>query len=155
MSLDNEALKRLPPDERIRKLRELEEESKKDLVDADKLIKESFEELRRDRVVEDTDVPESGPVDITHLFSEEEAQQVIEKAAPEVENQVKYLVEKDYETLKELSSEPMDAYNMHKVEEISERLDTVDPHLLTKNVAHQLVASKGILYNIKKYSGLE
>lgn len=44
-----EELKKLPPQERVRKLKELEEQRKKELIEAEKLLKSSMDELDRQR----------------------------------------------------------------------------------------------------------
>jgi len=47
-----EKIKKLPPEERIRKLKELEEKRKKELTEAEKLIKASIEEASEDEARE-------------------------------------------------------------------------------------------------------
>lgn len=66
-------LKRLSPQERIRKLKELEEERKKEIEEAEKLIKESNVEIEEERKeLERIPIPQLKAVDIQGLFTVEE-----------------------------------------------------------------------------------
>ncbi len=58
-------LKKLSPEERIRKLKEIEEKSKKEIVEAQKLIKQSAEEIEEKKKFEEK-------VPIPQLIAEEE-----------------------------------------------------------------------------------
>lgn len=62
---------RLSPAERIRRLKELEEQKKKEIEEAEDLIKESMSEMRRDEIIRDMPPPKMRGVDITKLWDEE------------------------------------------------------------------------------------
>lgn len=68
-----EELKKLSPEERIRKLKEIAEKDKKEIEDAQKLIKQSEAEIEKDmRMKEQIPIPQVKAVDISELFTEEE-----------------------------------------------------------------------------------
>jgi len=166
--INKEELMRLSPEERIRRLRQLEEERKKEIEDAQKLIRESEGQIERDRSLEDVEVPEAPSVDISKLFGAEEKETlegaVEEAPQPEMEGEhLRYQVQQDYEALKELQEgminntvNPYDAAN--QVNEIEERLNTINYQQAkqeSKEVADQLVASRNVIQMIKKYGGIE
>jgi hypothetical protein len=73
-------LKKLSPEERIKKLKELEEKSKKEIEKAQKLIKESEEEIAIEQKLKDVEIPDSEEIDVTKLFKKEESlEETVEK----------------------------------------------------------------------------
>ena len=70
--VDDDELKKLPPAERIKKLKEIEKENQKEIDKAEKLIKKIEDELKTDGLARAT-VPLLEEVDITKLFGEEES----------------------------------------------------------------------------------
>jgi hypothetical protein len=62
-------LKKLSPEERIAKLKEFQEKGKEEIAEAQKMIRESEEQIESLREVP---IPEIKAVDIEHLFSPEE-----------------------------------------------------------------------------------
>lgn len=69
-------LKELPPEERIKKLKELEQQKKKEIEDAQKQIKESESELsERQKVKEKIPIPEVAAADLKELT--EQAQEIV------------------------------------------------------------------------------
>ena len=160
-SLDK--IKKLPAKERVKKLRALETKHKKDLDDTAKLLKLSIEEERRDNVIERVEVPEPQRVDISDLFRSDKdtLEAVISRAVPETadENTVKYELQLDYQILTKLDTE-MDRYKLQKtvnqvqgrVNELAQRMDYAN---VSKGVADQLVATRNVLYSMKKRAGLQ
>ena len=64
----DDKLKNLPPEERIKKLKELEEKKKKEIAEAEKLIKESEKEMTgRDEWLRKVPIPEVGKEDFIGL----------------------------------------------------------------------------------------
>src|SRR3990167_5553452 len=64
-------LKNLPPEERIKKLKELEKQRKKEIEEAQKVIKDSEEELTARRKWTDrVPIPEMGQDDFANLSAE-------------------------------------------------------------------------------------
>jgi hypothetical protein len=71
MSLSD--LKKLSPEERIRRLKEIEEKSKKEIMEAERLIHESEEDIKqRDDALRDIPIPQLTAVDAHQLFNPEE-----------------------------------------------------------------------------------
>ena len=65
-------LKKLSPKERIKKLKELQEKDKKEIEEAQHLIRESEEQAAREEETEKIPIPQLKAVDIEALFSPEE-----------------------------------------------------------------------------------
>jgi len=66
-------LKKLPPEERIRKLKEISEKGKKEIEEAQKAIKDSEDEAEENaELLRKVPIPQIKAVDIESLFSEEE-----------------------------------------------------------------------------------
>ena len=65
-------IKKLSPEERIKKLKEIEEENKKEINEAEKLIKDSIKEINIKEEIRDLPIPQIKAVDIESLFSPEE-----------------------------------------------------------------------------------
>ena len=165
--LDKKELNKLPLRERIRRLKQLEEDRKKEIDEIDDLIKDSQKELRSDEVAEEVS-PEAEEVDISKLFKadEEELEKTVREGAPaadEEEGEARYLslqqAVEDYEELRELSYASLDG-NLNEgqigtIDKIGERLDTTKYVSQSKEVANLLVASRAALYKIKKYAGLD
>ncbi|MBI2130011.1 hypothetical protein HYU07_07335 [Candidatus Woesearchaeota archaeon] len=88
-------LKSLSPQERIKKLKELEEERKKEIEEAEKLIKESNVEIEEERKeLERIPIPQLKTVDIQGLFTAEEREifsvkRFVEKKAGSLEDELK------------------------------------------------------------------
>ena len=79
MAIDKKEFAKLSPEERIRKLKELEEERKKEMNEIGALIKESMKELKTDKLAEEI-TPERKSVDISRLFESSEGQ-MLERTA--------------------------------------------------------------------------
>ena len=66
-------IKKLSPEERIRRLKELEEERKKEIKEAEELMKSSKDEIVvQEKIKRDIPIPQLKAVDIDHLFSRAE-----------------------------------------------------------------------------------
>ncbi len=65
-------IKKLSPEERIKKLKKIEEENKKEINEAEKLIKDSIKEINIKEEIRDLPIPQVKAVDIESLFSPEE-----------------------------------------------------------------------------------
>jgi len=64
-------LKKLSPEERIKKLKELQKKDKEEIEKAQKLILESEEDIEREEQVRKIPIPEVKSIDIDSLFSQE------------------------------------------------------------------------------------
>jgi len=68
-------IKKLSPEARIKRLRKLEEEKRKEIEEAEKLMKESVGELEREeRIKKELPIPQMKAVDVGELFTQEEKQ---------------------------------------------------------------------------------
>jgi len=68
-------IKKLSPEERIKRLKELEEERKKEIQEAEKLMKSSEDEIVvQEKIRRDIPIPQLKAVDVDHLFSAAEKQ---------------------------------------------------------------------------------
>lgn len=65
-------IKKLSPEERIKKLRDVEEKNKKEIEEAEKLIKDSIREINVKEEIKDLPIPQIKAVDIESLFAPEE-----------------------------------------------------------------------------------
>lgn len=73
-------LKKLPPEERIRRLKEIEEEDKKEIEEAKKLMTETEDEAEEEeKSLRSIPIPQMRAIDIGSLFSPEEKQMFSEK----------------------------------------------------------------------------
>jgi hypothetical protein len=82
----DDEFEKLSPQERIKKLKELEEKSKKEIEKAQKLIRESEEEIAIEEKVKQVRIPEDQEVDVKKLFRREEPslEETVEKEAPKI-----------------------------------------------------------------------
>ena len=72
MAVDLKEIKKLSPEERINRLKKIEEENKKEINEAEKLIKDSIREINIQEEIKDLPIPQIKAVDIESLFSPEE-----------------------------------------------------------------------------------
>lgn len=166
---DKDELSKLPLRERIKRLKELEEQRKNESKEIEDMLKNSESQLRTEEVAEHI-APRSKEVDISRLFGqeEEELEQTIKKEAPstdtpEGEEGTRYLslqqAVEDYEELKGINYASMEgeleAEHMQAIDKIGERIDNTKYLSASKEVSNILDASKATLYKIKKYAGLE
>jgi|TARA_Y100000310_G_C20701315_1_gene830206 hypothetical protein len=158
-------LSKLQPKARLKRLKELEEKRKSEIVDIDGLIKDSEKELKTDEVAEEI-APQQDEINIGRLFEEESGQLegTVRKEAPETESDNHdYMsfkqVYSDYSRLQDIAYSSMmgnlTPSQADAVDRIGERLDRTKYQSASKEVANILVASKAALYKIKKYAGLE
>ncbi|MBU90182.1 hypothetical protein CMO94_01465 [Candidatus Woesearchaeota archaeon] len=158
-------LKKLKPKDRLKKLKELGEKRKAEMVDIDQLIKDSEKDLKTEAVAEEI-APRQDEINITRLFEEEagKLESTVKKEAPETEKADQgYFSFKqaynDYSNLQDIAYAGM-AGNLTSAQEdavdkIGERLDKTKYQSASQETANILVASKAVLYKIKKYAGLE
>ena len=70
--MDLSDIKKLPPEERLKKLKELEESRKKEIEEARKLAAESEHEIALEEIRRDIPIPQLKAVDVDMLFTQEE-----------------------------------------------------------------------------------
>tara|TARA_B100000315_G_C14286992_1_gene455691 strand:- start:43 stop:570 length:528 start_codon:yes stop_codon:yes gene_type:complete len=158
-------LKKLKPQDRLKRLKKLEEKRKAEMVDIDELIKDSEKDLKTEAVAEEI-APEQTDINITRLFEEEagKLEGTVKKEAPETEKADQGYVSfkqaySDYTKLSDIAYAGMmgslTPTQMDSVDSIGERLDRSKYQSASQETANILVASKAALYKIKKYAGLE
>lgn len=81
MTIDKKQLSKLSPKERIKKLKLMEEERKKEVDEIEELIRKSMHELKTDKIAEEI-APEQRAVDISSLF-QAAGEQRLERTARE------------------------------------------------------------------------
>ncbi len=160
-----EELRKLRPQARLKKLKELEEQRKKDITKIEDLIKDSEKDLRTEEVAEEI-TPEQTEVNIGRLFEEETGhlEHTVREEAPEPEREEQGYVSfrqaySDYSTLKDITYASMMGQltpaQIDTVDKIGERLDRSKYISASQEAANLLVASRSALYKIRKYAGVE
>ena len=79
MPINKQELSKLSPENRIKKLKSMEEEKKREVGEIGELIKKSMQELKTAKIADDI-TPEHKPVDISRLF-ETTGEQRLERTA--------------------------------------------------------------------------
>jgi len=149
--LNREELSSLPLTERIRRLRQIESDSKKAIEEARKLIKETETEIRTSDVASAI-APEPERVDISKLFKQEEGLEgsISKKGSAEEENiNLEYVRTNDQETAgySSMAEEPqLPRQSALKIEE-----QTIY-RAESKGITDKSVASKSVLEATKKYT---
>ena len=82
---DIEDIKKLSPEERIKRLKELEKQNQEEIKKAQDMIKESEDEIAIEEKVKQVEIPESGEVDVSRLFKkEEDLEETVKKEQPQL-----------------------------------------------------------------------
>lgn len=157
--LDKEELEKLTPAERIKKLRKIEQENKKEIEEAEKLIQRTETEIEREKLTESIKVPETRSIDIGKLFEEEKEslEATVRQEAPAAEGAKEesqlYQLAQAYEEVKELyqSEEPLNERQLEWIDRLGERVEKARYETLSKDVANLVVATRSLLYKIRKY----
>ena len=141
-------LGKLKPEAKLKKLKELEEKTKANITDIEELIKDSEKELKTEEVAEEI-APE----------------QTVKKDAPETpEKEERGYISfqqaySDYTRLQDITYAsmmgPLSAAQEGTLDKIGERLDQSKYQSASDEIANILVASRSVLYKIKKYAGVE
>lgn len=158
-----EEIKKLPSRERLEKLKEYEKKRKEELEEAERLIKQGSEEVRREDVVDKIEVPEQKKINISDLFesNDKSLEAVIGREAPEKldDDTIKYELNLDYQLIAKQLDAGAPEYQMQRTaqrveERINEMLEKFDYANMSKDVTNQLVATKSVLYQMKKKTGM-
>ena len=152
--INKSELEKLSPAERIKKLKRLERENKKEIVEAEDLIKKTEAEIQREKITESVNIPETKTIDISQLFAPTES--ALEQAAEGAremltEDNVRYFVQNAYEGIKEVLYGEMDNESMmEKIDAIGEKLEKVKYMHVSSEIANLAVASIGMIYKMRK-----
>ena len=166
MSIDKRELGRLSPEQRIRKLKLMEEDRKKEVNEIERMIKESIQELKIDKLAEEV-APEQKAVDISRLF-ETSAGNTLERTARKEAKadsntrgyQAITQIYQDYSQLKEFygmvsTGSGLSKEQISAIGQIGERISTVERYMTeSEKSASKLDASRMVLYKLKKETGL-
>ena len=168
MPINKRELNRLSPGERIRKLKQLEEESKKEAEEIGDLIKKSMQELRTGKLAEDI-APAQRPVDISGLF-EPAGGEKLERAAKlgtasmakgTKSYQAFVQAYHAYSKLKNFYGILSTGGNLTEeqlaaIGQIGERLNIVEKYMTeSERTASKLDASRFVLYKLRKETGMD
>ncbi|MBI4452815.1 hypothetical protein HY637_05265 [Candidatus Woesearchaeota archaeon] len=168
MTLNKSELSRLSPEERIRKLRQLEDERKKEVDEIGKLIKDSMQELKTGKLAEDI-APASKTVDISRLFEtaggeklERTAKQEASSAAKGTKSYQTFVqTYQDYSKLKNFYGIVSTGGNLTEeqiaaIGQIGERIGRAEKYMTeSERTASKLDASRFVLYKLKKETGVD
>jgi hypothetical protein len=163
--IDRAELRKMRPDQRIEKLKALEDEinveiheKRKAKEDTERLIKESVGEMERQRFAELIPGPEQEEPNIGALFRPQE--NPLEAPPGEEPTQIRYQIIEDYNFVKEAAYSSMTYTRLapdtfEQLDEIESRLEGIAELNHSKEVADMLVAARSVLDNIKKYNRTE
>ena len=159
-------LKKLRPDLRIKRLKELEGKRKSEITQIEDLIKDSEKDLKTEKVAEAI-VPRQIEVDIRRLFEEDgnRLEATARREAPQAGKSSSRgytpfkQIYNDYTQLQGIAYASMmgtiTQAQREAVDKIGERLDRTKYEPSSREVANVLVASRAVLYKIRKYAGIE
>ncbi len=165
--IDKKELTKIPPQERIKKLKLMEDERKKEVDEIESLIKESIKEIKTDKLAEEI-APEQRVVDISRLF-EMTGEQALERAARKGRaaslRGVRYPAflrpYEDYSQLKKLYSilsigGSLTEDQLSLVGKIGERINKFQKYIPEgEKYVSILDASKAVLKKLKSETGIE
>lgn len=160
--IDKKELTKLSPEQRIKKLKTMEEEKKKEVDEIESLIKSSMQEMKIDKIAGEIS-PEQRTVDISRLFESNEGQK-LEKTAKAKEMkgggyQAIAQVSYDYTQLKKFNDIVSMGYSLTEeqkaaIGKIGERVTTDKYSTIGEETANLLDASRATLYKLEKELGL-
>jgi hypothetical protein len=163
--IDRAELRKMRPDQRIEKLKALEDEIASEIHekqeaarDAQRLIHESVGEMERQRFAELIPAPEPESPNIS-AFSPAQ-KNPLEPIPGEEPPQIRYEVIDAYNFVKEAAYSSMTYTRLaqdtlEQLGEVESRLEGIAELNHSKEVADMLVAARSVLDNIKKYNRVE
>jgi len=169
--INKKELERLSPEDRVQKLKQLEEEKKKEVIEIEELIRKSMQELKTGKLAEEI-TPEQRPVDIARLFAtsgEEQLERTARQGMPAVAlmkgTKVYQALVQTYETYNHIKKlgQAFSMYGNLTQEEkdfltgkAGERINFAARYLPeAENIANLLNATRAALYKLKKETGLD
>ena len=167
MPINKDELSKLSPKDRLKKLKLLEEERRKEVDEIGGLIKKSMQELRTEKLAEEI-APEQKPVDISRLF-EVNLEQKLERTANEAPAFAKgtkayQAVAQTYEVYSQLQKldrvfstyGSLTEEQKNLVGQIGERITVAERYMPEgEKTASLLDASRATLQKLKKETGIE
>ncbi|MBI1935785.1 hypothetical protein HYS31_05075 [Candidatus Woesearchaeota archaeon] len=167
MALDKKEFSRLSPGDRIKRLKSLGEEKKKEVDEIEKLILDSMKELKFQELAGEI-APEPKAVDISRLFEADEEHN-LEGSAKKAKslgkgaNAYSSIAQsyRDYSQLKAFygivgGGGSLTEEQLAAIGSIGERLNFAEKYMTEgEKSASKLIASRAILYKLKKETGIE
>ena len=167
MPIDKDELAKLSPEERIKKLKAMEEARKKEGDEIDVLIKKSMREMKIDKIAKDV-APEQRTVDISGLFEAGNEHALERTARKEARGNAKpatgyHAIVQTYQAYGELknmygvvsSGGSLTEEQRAAIGQIGERLSRAEKYMTeSEKTSSKLDASKNVLYKLKKETGL-
>ncbi len=168
MPLNKKQLSRLSPEERLKKLKLMEEERKKEVAEIEVLIKESMQALKTDRIAEEV-APEQRAVDISRLFEargEDRLERTAREEAPSASGRGTreyQAIVQAYEAYSQLSKfysivsmgGSLSEEQKTAIGQIGERITVAERYMTEgEKATSKLDASRAVLYKLKKETGL-
>ncbi|MDA1196959.1 MAG: hypothetical protein O2779_03285 [Nanoarchaeota archaeon] len=144
---ERDELSKLTPRERIKRLKELQEQRKQDIAEAEKLIESSEDQAEGDELADRIAVPEPRIVDISSLFSPED--EVIATKEDVTADNVEYFVQEAYAAALG-ARESGQELNAEAVKDLGSKLQSVKYMHPSDEIAKRAVAALGIFYEIRK-----
>ena len=168
MPIDKSELNRLSPDARIKRLKQLEEESKKEAEEIGDLIRKSMQELKTGKLAEEI-MPAQKPVDISGLFEPGGGGRLERAAKRESKGLGKdskgyQAIAQTYEAYTQLQKldKSLSIYGnlteeqLAAIGQIGERISKAEKYMTeSERTASKLDASRAVLYKLRKETGLE
>lgn len=167
--IDKRELLRLPPSERIKKLRLMEEERKEEVNEIEKLINESMRDLRANKLADEI-APEQRAVDISRLFETSGEQRLERTAREETPPAALMRGTRGYQAIVQTYKAYSEAIKLYSavsmggslgeeekklVGDIIERVNTAERYMTdSEKVASKLDAARAVLYKLRKETGL-
>jgi len=136
MNFDKDELAKLPPKERIKKLKEIEEASKREMQKAERLLKESQElmkssenEWTQSEVNKEKERPPEDRIDITDLMPQEEnIEQTVQGTKDEEKTDIKDL----YGRISDIADTGVTEYSAQQLGEIYDEINEMHDYALQK-----------------------
>ena len=166
MPIDKKKLVSLPPKERLKKLKEIENERKKEGNEIEKLIMESIHEINTEKIASEI-TPQPKAVDITSLFLAENEESIEAKALERgvIPERKEYFSHEqtysDYSALNKLyglvsSGGMLTTEQRADVGKIGERIVVAEKYITEGDKTSNLLnASRAVFYKLKKQTGID
>ena len=166
MAIDKKELSKLSPEERIKKLKSMEESRKKEVDEIERLIIKSMQELKIGKIAEEV-APGQRAVDISRLFEAGGGSlERTAKQAPALTKGAKgyQAIVQTYEAYSQLQKldKTFSAYgNLTEeqkalVGDIGERLNRAEKYMSEgEKAASKLNAGRAVLYKLRKETGID
>ena len=169
MTLNKKELNKLSPEERIKRLKLMEEERKKEVNEIERLIKESMQEIKTDKLADEI-APEQKAVDISKLFETTAGEKLERTAREETRPAALMKGTKGYQAFVETYQAYSQAKELYGIAltggglteeqkvamlQIEERISTAERYMTeSEKTASKLDASRVTLYRLKKLTRL-